>query len=100
MALKITTDCTNCTLCEPECPNEAIFEGEEYFEINPSLCTECVGFNDTPACADVCPVDCCIDDPEKPESQEQLIAKAKSIHPEEDFSGDYPSRYNQEAQPH
>ncbi len=54
MALLITTDCTNCTLCEPECPNGAIAEGEEYFEIDGDLCTECVGFNDTPACADLC----------------------------------------------
>ena len=26
-------------------------------------CTECVGFHDEPQCAAVCPVDCCVDDP-------------------------------------
>ena len=98
MALKITADCTNCTLCEPECPNSAIFEGEEYFEIDPDLCTECVGFNETPACAAVCPVECCLDDEKYPESEESLIAKARRIHPGESFEGDLPSRYRvQEA---
>ena len=95
MALLITSDCTNCTLCEPECPNNAIFEGEEYFEIKTELCTECVGFNDTPACADVCPVDCCLDDESNVESEKELITKAQKIHPDSSFEGDFPSRYRQ-----
>ncbi len=27
MAIKITEDCINCGACEPECPNNAIYEG-------------------------------------------------------------------------
>ncbi|MEN3294916.1 MAG: hypothetical protein V7642_4169, partial [Burkholderiales bacterium] len=29
MALMITDDCINCDVCEPECPNEAIYMGPE-----------------------------------------------------------------------
>jgi len=39
MALMITDDCINCAACEPECPNLAIFEGEETFEIDSELRT-------------------------------------------------------------
>ena len=31
MALMITDECINCDVCEPECPNEAISMGEEYY---------------------------------------------------------------------
>lgn len=58
MALKITEECINCDVCEPECPNDAIFQGPEIYEINPNLCTECVGHFDEPQCRQVCPVDC------------------------------------------
>ena len=92
MAYKITDDCISCGACEPECPNEAISEGDDIFIINPDLCTECVGFFDTPQCADVCPVDCCVDDDDNEETEEELIAKVKSIHPDQDFSGEIPSR--------
>ena len=27
MAIKITDECINCGACEPECPNNAIYEG-------------------------------------------------------------------------
>ena len=60
MALKITDDCINCDVCEPECPNEAIYMGEEIYEINPNQCTECVGHFDEPQCVEVCPVACII----------------------------------------
>ena len=79
MALTITDDCINCAVCEPECPNEAIFEGEEIFEINSDLCTECVGHFDEPQCQLVCPVDCIPLDPERPESAEQLMDKYKAL---------------------
>ncbi len=46
MALMITDECIYCDVCEPECPNEAIYLGEEIYEINPSKCTECVGHFD------------------------------------------------------
>jgi ferredoxin len=75
MALLITDECINCDVCEPECPNEAIYQGEWYYEINPKLCTECVGHFDTPQCVAVCPVACIIKDEAEPETQEQLLAK-------------------------
>ena len=58
MALKITDQCINCDVCEPECPNGAIYQGIEIYEINPAKCTECVGHFDAPQCREVCPVDC------------------------------------------
>ena len=91
MSLIITDDCTNCDACEPECPNKAITMGDDIYEINPALCTECVGFFDTPQCADVCPVDCCEDDTKEEESV--LLERAKTIHPDTNIPEDYPSRY-------
>lgn len=82
MALKITDECISCGACEPECPNEAISEGDSIFEINPDLCTECVGFFDEPQCVDVCPVDAIVKDPDHEETHEQLLEKKKKIHGE------------------
>ncbi len=59
MAMKITDECTNCAACEPECPREAIFEGDEFFEIKADLCTECED-EDEQLCVEVCPVDCIV----------------------------------------
>jgi ferredoxin len=101
MAIRITSDCINCGACEPECPNTAIYEpavswklgdkeysdstspggfksqfySDEVYFIVPDKCTECVGFHDEPQCAAVCPVDCCLPDPENVETQESLLAK-------------------------
>lgn len=58
MALLITDECINCDICEPECPNDAIFQGESIYEIDPNRCTECVGHFNEPQCRQVCPVDC------------------------------------------
>jgi ferredoxin len=58
MSLKITDECINCDVCEPECPNDAIYMGELIYEIDPNRCTECQGHFDTPQCQEVCPVDC------------------------------------------
>ncbi|WP_423063485.1 YfhL family 4Fe-4S dicluster ferredoxin [Candidiatus Paracoxiella cheracis] len=58
MALKITDECINCDVCEPECPNDAIYQGEDIYEIDTDRCTECVGHFDEPQCRQVCPVDC------------------------------------------
>ena len=80
MALIITDDCINCDVCEPECPNEAISEGEEIYVIDPKKCTECVGFHDEPQCAFVCPADCCIPDVNVVESKAELMAKKESLH--------------------
>ncbi len=77
----ITDECINCGVCEPECPNGAISEGETTFVIDPALCSECVGFHDEEQCAAVCPVDCCVPDPQREESEETLFERAKRIHP-------------------
>ena len=79
MALIITDDCINCEVCEPECPNEEIYMGDEIYEIDPDLCTECVGHFDEPQCVEVCPVDCIPDDPDHNETQEELMAKYERI---------------------
>jgi ferredoxin len=79
MALKITEDCINCDVCEPECPNDAITKGDEIYVINPKLCTECVGHHDTSQCVEVCPVDCIIPDPDYRESKDQLMQKYQSL---------------------
>jgi ferredoxin len=79
MALIITDECINCDVCEPECPNSAISQGEEIYEIDPSLCTECVGHYNEPQCIEVCPVDCIIINPDMVESKEQLQAKYQAL---------------------
>ena len=79
MALIITDECINCDVCEPECPNDAISAGDEIYEINPDLCTECVGHFETSQCVEVCPVDCIPLDPDKPETQEELMEKYKLL---------------------
>ncbi len=79
MALYITDECINCDVCEPECPNGAIYQGQEIYEINPNLCTECVGHFDEPQCVVVCPVDCIPLNPDVVETQEQLMQKYHTI---------------------
>ena len=101
MAIKITEECINCGACEPECPNTAIYQGgveydwqgakhpavaNETFYIVPEKCTECVGFYDHEACAAVCPVDCCVPDPNNVESEELLLGRAKQLHPGKEFA--------------
>ncbi len=114
MAIMITDECINCGACEPECPNNAIYEGGaewkfldgtslkgslnhpvagtisaeevhapksmDLYYIVTDKCTECVGFHDEPQCAAVCPVDCCVDDPDHRESKEQLLSKKDFMH--------------------
>ncbi len=79
MALLITDECINCDVCEPECPNSAISQGEEIYGIDPNLCTECVGHYDTPQCIEVCPVDCIVPNPEREETKEELTAKYERL---------------------
>lgn len=99
MATYITDDCINCGACEPECPNQAITEGEEYYEIDPVKCTECVGFYDHEACQAVCPVECCLPNPEIVEVESLLIKRATELHPDDAelktraAADDYPSRF-------
>ena len=109
MAIKITEECINCGACEPECPNNAIYEGGvewavadgtsvkgsftvvdadqknapvavDVYYITPNKCTECQGFHEEPQCAAVCPVDCCVPDEMYQETVDQLIAKKESLH--------------------
>ena len=80
MAYKITEECINCGACDPECPNEAIFAGDEIYEIEADKCTECVGAFDESQCAAVCPVDSCIPDPDHRETREELEAKYRKLH--------------------
>jgi ferredoxin len=75
MALRITEQCVNCDVCEPECPNQAIFEGPLHYQIDPTRCTECVGHFDRPQCVQVCPVDCIPLDLAYPETPPELLAK-------------------------
>jgi ferredoxin len=75
VALIITDECINCDVCEPECPNNAIYMGQEIYEIDPNKCTECVGHFDEPQCQQVCPVDCIPVNPDIVESKDQLQAK-------------------------
>jgi len=114
MAIIITDECINCGACEPECPNNAIYEGgvewtmaegttlagkytleggnevevdaanapveEDYYFITPDKCTECMGFHEEPQCAAVCPVDCCVPDPDREETEEVLLARQATLH--------------------
>ena len=80
MAMLITDECINCAACEPDCPNEAIAEGDDVYVIDQDRCTECVGAHDEPACIEVCPVDdAIIRDPNKQETREELQAKFEAL---------------------
>ena len=79
MSLIISDECINCDVCEPECPNEAIFQGELIYEIEADRCTECVGHYDEKQCVVVCPVACIFTDPDNLESEEQLQKKYKKL---------------------
>jgi len=81
MATWIDDRCIRCGLCVDECPNGAISEGPSLFEIDPARCTECVGFHATEQCAAVCPVDCCLPDPQRVESEAELFERARKLHP-------------------
>ena len=97
MATMITSECINCGACEPECPNNAISQSEELYVIDPLLCTECVGFHDYEACAAVCPVDCCVTDPNNVEAEDALITRAKTIHQDVAFPDNFESRFHKTA---
>lgn len=94
MATMITEECINCGACEPECPNEAISEGEDIYVIDPDRCTECVAHFDEEQCAAVCPVTCCVPDPNNEEAEQTLLMRARALHPQMDQnSDDFPSRF-------
>jgi ferredoxin len=79
MSLKITDQCINCDVCEPECPNAAISIGPEIYVIDWRRCTECVGHFDKPQCREVCPVDCIPLDPDHAEAREELLDKYQRL---------------------
>ena len=79
MALLIADDCINCDVCLPECPNQAITEGELIYEIDPNLCTECVGHFSEPQCQQVCPVACIDLNSEHEETPQQLLEKYHAL---------------------
>ena len=95
MSTMITSECINCGACEPECPNNAITQADEIYIIDPLLCTECVGFHDYEACAAVCPVDCCVTDPNNVETEDALIGRARTIHADTDFGDSFESRFQE-----
>lgn len=81
MALLITKKCINCDMCEPECPNEAISMGAEYYHIDADRCTECIGHYDRPTCQQVCPIDnTIIADPQQVENSDALWEKFVLLH--------------------
>jgi ferredoxin len=82
MALMITDECINCDVCEPECPNDAISMGVEFYQIDPHQCTECVGHFTEPQCQQVCPVECIPFNPEWRESKQQLQEKYERLQSE------------------
>lgn len=79
MALLITDQCINCDVCEPECPNDAIYMGPDIYEIDPKKCTECVGHFDEPQCVQVCPVSCIPVNPRWVEDRETLWQKYRHL---------------------
>ncbi len=90
MAYKITEDCISCAACEEECLNEAISEGPVIYVVDPDKCTECVGNFESPKCAEVCPTDACVHDPDHKEDKKQLLEKWRGLHPgEEPVGGTY-----------
>jgi len=81
MAMLINEECINCGACEPECPNDAIEEGDDIYIIAAAKCTECIGEHDEPQCIEVCPVDDCIAvDPAHTETKEVLQARYEALH--------------------
>jgi len=83
MSYHIIEECASCGACEPECPNQAISEGNDIFVINPDLCTECVGSYDSSRCAEVCPVNALQPDSNHVETREQLLLKWQKLPPGE-----------------
>ena len=81
MPYKITDECISCGACQDECKNGAIKEGDTIYVIDPTRCTECVGWFTSPRCVQVCPVDAHQLDPDYKETKEELLEKWKKLHP-------------------
>jgi len=50
MAYKISNECVSCGACAPNCPVEAISQGDSQYEIDAGKCVDCG------SCAEVCPM--------------------------------------------
>jgi hypothetical protein len=72
--------CVGCGACEPVCPSGGISRDGRTFAVDPALCSECVGFYHARQCARVCPVDCCVPDPSRVESEAVLFDRARRLH--------------------
>ena len=68
------------TVVKADQPQEPV--SDEFYYIVTGKCTECMGFHEEPQCAAVCPVDCCVDDPDHRESEDELLAKKSQMHGE------------------
>jgi ferredoxin len=95
----IADECINCGACVPECPNEAISEGDVGFVIDPEACTECVGFFGYEACQRVCPEEVCVPDPARREDETVLLARARRLHPEREFPEPLPASLTRFSDP-
>ncbi len=89
----ITEECFNCGACARMCPGEGISEGEENFVIDPSRCSECVGFYHIQQCARVCPIDCCVIDPNNVETEAVLFERAQKLRPDTQEPGPETSHF-------
>ena len=104
MATHITQDCINWGACEPELPESSHQRGEAAYRIDPEMCTECVGFYDHEACQSVCPVECCVPDPNRREDETAPVVRALRLHPDDQelknrVAGDaFPSRFRCELE--
>ena len=83
MSYKIIDECIYCGTCADECPNDAVFEGEEQYHIDPEKCTECVGFYESPRCTEACPIELPQPDSDHQETKEGLLEKWRKLHPGE-----------------
>ncbi len=75
MAFLITEDCIMCQVCEEQCPNMAISQNGDGYDIDPYLCTECVGHSGTPQCIEGCPIGAILPHPDFRETQRELEEK-------------------------
>lgn len=73
-------------MCVAECPNDAIREGLNIYEIDVNRCTECVGFYTRQTCVDVCPIDCIIPHPIFMEDQNQLLEKFQYLNSQNNYA--------------
>ena len=66
------------TIIDAKTPQKPV--SENFYYIISDKCTECLGFHEEPQCIAVCPVDCCIADPDHRETEEILLGKKAFMH--------------------